>query len=345
MASGTIDLEKLAQGWEPKLRDAFLQAVQGAVNRVNLSELARLIESGDLTGALRVVGLDPAHFSNMALVQAQMFNETGMSVAASLPAIPQAAGYALHILFNVRNPNAEAWVRNESGTLIQEITSDQLAGVRSWLEKGLQAGENPRQVALDLVGRIDPRTRRRTGGIVGLHSNQIAWLENYVGKIASDNPTELQDSLRYGLRDKRFDAVVLRAIKDGKPIPADTRAKMQLAYANRALKWRADSIARTETMKALGEAQTQAYQQAIDDGKLDQTLVTRFWVTAGDERVRPAHREIPGMNKDGVKWNQPFQTPHGPTMHAPFEINCRCNERVKVDFIGHAARQFKAEAV
>ena len=345
--AGTLDLERLADTWEPQMKAAFLSAIKDKIKRIDINALVRLLENGDVPGALRLVGLEPANFSALALVHQQIFNTGGLAVAAAAPAIDQAAGYALHVLFDVRNPRAEQIIRDLSGNLITEIVDDQRVAIRGALEQGLVAGSNPRTTALDLIGRIDPVTRQRIGGIIGLHSNQIQWLENYKAKLASTDPADLRAALDYGLRDKRFDRVVLKAIEDGTAVPADMQVKAGVSFANRALKWRGDNIARTETMQALGAAQTEAYQQAIDDGKVDVELITRFPVTAGDDRVRPTHRAVPGMNPDGRKWNEPFATPFGPQMHAPYpsEINCRCYERVKIDFIGKAVNQFKAEAV
>jgi hypothetical protein len=115
---------------------------------------------------------------------------------------------------------------------------------------------------------------------------------------------------------------------------------MRTAYANRALKWRGDNIARNETIKALGAAQTQAWQQAIDKGAVETDLLLRFWVTAGDERVRHTHRLVPGMNKGGRRWGEPFLTPTGPSMHAPHDTDpvCRCHERIKIDYLARAVR-------
>lgn len=50
----------------------------------------------------------------------------------------------------------------------------------------------------------------------------------------------------------------------------------------------------------------------------------RYWRTAGDERVRIAHAQVPGMNRNGVPLNQPFATPLGPCFTPPLEAGCRC---------------------
>lgn len=328
-------LELLADKWEPQLRDAFLRAISGITNTAKIDTLARLLKAGDLNGALHMLNIDPAQFNQMALVQQQTFNEGGTLAAARIPATMTSGGYRLAVLFNVRNPRAEAWIRERSSNLIQEIVNDQRLAVRNWLTTGLERGLNPRTVALDLVGRINPKTGMRSGGVVGLHSTQEQWLANYSRDLASSDPAALRALLDRGLRDKRFDRSVLKAIREGTGLPPDIRAKMQQAYANKALKWRGDSIAREETMKSLGAAQTEAWQQAIDDGKVEQRLITRTPVTAGDERVRRTHVEAAQMNAKGVSWGVPYNTPMGPKMSAPYEgeIMCRCHERIRISYL------------
>jgi hypothetical protein len=339
-----FDLEKLASTWEPKLRDAFLAAIRGVTDRTNLTVITRLLENGDIDGAFRVLNIDPADFSQLALVHQQAFNEGGAAAANSIPPIPQPAGHAVRVLFNVRNPSAEAWVSRRSSKLIADIVDDQRDMVRDFLKRGLASGTNPRTVALDLVGRTSAASRTRTGGIIGLHSTQEQWLASYANDLGSTDPAALRSLLDRGLRDKRFDAAVLKAIREGRGLPADIQVKMRAAYVNKALKWRADNIARTETLRALGAAQTEAYQQAVDKAHLDKSLIRRFWQTAGDERVRPAHRLIPGMNKDGRGWDEPFQTPDGPSMHAPHDKDpqCRCKEVVRIDFLARAIAKARA---
>jgi hypothetical protein len=339
-----LDLEKLASTWEPKLRDAFLAAVRAVTDRANLTVITRLLENGDIDAAFRALNIDPADFSQFALIHQQAFNSGGAAAADTIPPFLQPAGHSVRVLFNVRNPSAEAWVSQRSLKLITEIVDDQRDMVRDFLQRGLASGEHPRTVALNLVGRVSATSRVRTGGVIGLHSTQEQWLANYANDLGSTDPVALRSLLDRGLRDKRFDAAVLKAIREGRGLPSDTQIKMRTAYANKALKWRADNISRTETLRALGAAQIEAYQQAIDKGHLDKTLVRRFWQTAGDERVRPTHRLISGMNKDGRAWDEPFQTPDGPSMHAPHDKDpqCRCKEMVRIDFLARAIAKTRA---
>lgn len=344
MARSIAYIEALAQEWEPRLRVSFLSAIADITNRVNVTALATMLERGDVEGALRLVGLDPADFSALALDQARAFHDGGMATAGQIPVLRQPDGHKLAIRFDVRNPVAEQWLRDNSSRLIGEIIADQQLAIRQALQAGLQQGLNPRTTALDLVGRIAPGSNARQGGVIGLHSTQEAWLESYIEDLASSDPAALRRLLERGLRDGRFDRSVLKAIREETGLPAEIQAKMRTSYANGLLKYRADAISRTETMAALNEAQQQAYLQAVGKGRIAEQDVRRYVVTAGDDRVRPDHQLLPELNKSGRALNEPFQTVNGPMMGPPFGVNCRCRVRIDVDFLRKAADLLRARA-
>ena len=154
--------------------------------------------------------------------------------------------------------------------------------IRNVLARGMRQGLNPRSVALDIVGRIDGATKTRQGGLIGLTSSQEEWVRRYAEDLASDNPL---DALSRTLRDKRFDAMVRKYAALGEPIPADKIEKMVAAYRNRALRYRAEAIARTEAMRALHQSQDEAIKQAIEKGILKADAVGFVWRTARDARV------------------------------------------------------------
>lgn len=70
------------------------------------------------------------------------------------------------------------------------------------------------------------------------------------------------------------------------------------------------------------------WQLAQADGALPATQ-RRYWRTAGDERVRIAHSQVPSINPGGVKLNEPFDTPFGKVMFPPLEIGCRCRATLR----------------
>lgn len=333
--AGANRFDQLISEWEPKLQRAFLESVYNLRDTAHVDQIIRMLENGDVNGALQAVGIDPVSFRPFDKSIANAFEAGGEATAAVVPAVRDADGFRSVFQFAVRNPEAEMWLKNYSGNLIGEIVSDQKTAVRNFLEAGLAEGANPRTTALDLVGRINKATGNREGGVIGLTSTQEGWVRNYASELTSDNPAQ---ALTKELRDKRFDRAVMKAADSGEPIPADLVNKMVTAYKNRALRYRAEMIARKETITSLHTAQEISMQQAIAKGAVDRSAVTYVWRTAHDKRVRDSHRAMDGQVKPE---GQPFITgggthllyPGDPSGPADEVINCRCFREPKIDFL------------
>lgn len=329
-------LAQLIDTWDPLVQQAFLQAIYDARAGAHVDQIVRMIEAGNIDGAIRAAGLDPNVFRPFDLAITQAFEAGGNLTAQAVPAIISADGLRTVFRFSVRNPAAEDWLLNLSSNAIQQILTDQRQMIREVLTTGMSKGLNPRTVALDLVGRIDKATGRREGGLIGLTSSQAKWVQNYEEELRSINPSAALDRL---LRDKRFDPTVRRAIDTGDPIPSDTVDKMVVTYRNRALRMRAEAIGRTEAMAALHGAQEQSIQQAIDAG-IDPQNVRFVWHTARDKRVRDTHKTMEG---ETVGVGEPFITGSGAQLMYPGDpngppeeiINCRCDRSVRIDFLAN----------
>lgn len=334
--AGNRRLDDLVAEWEPRLRKAFLAAVDAITGRVRIADIVRALERGDIIGAIDAVGIDRAAWRRLEIEVEAAFADGGDLSVARIPALRgPIAGY-VNILFDVRNPRAEARMRNHSSGLVTAISNDQREALRIGLTAGLERGDNPQRVALDLIGRINPVTRKREGGIVGLTAMQEQWVQNYAAELA--DPEKATGALERALRDKRFDPTVRKAIAEGKAIPLETRRKMVVAYRNRALKLRGDTIGRTEAIRALHEGADEGFRQAIDAGQVQQQNVYKVWHSAGDLRVRDSHRQ---MNGQRVKFEASFVSPSGAVLRYPGDpdapasetVNCRCWAETRVDFL------------
>lgn len=334
-------LEQLIASWEPKLRKAFLDGVYALRDRSQVELLVEMLRRGDVEGALRAVGLDAVAFRDLDATIAEAYESGGRFATDGIPPARQPGGFKLTVDFDVRNPRAETWLRDHSATLVRDIVADQQAAIRQHLVAGMERGENPRTTALDLVGRINRETGRRDGGVIGLTASQEQWVRSFGDRVASADPDDLRAALDMKLRDRRFDRALMRAIRDGKPIPAATRDAMVAAYRSRALRYRAEAIGRTEAMTALNESAIEGTRQAIDRGVLQRSAVSLIWRTAADERVRGTHR---AMNGQRVQWGETFVSPSGARLRYPGDpaapaaerINCRCHVETKVDFLAEA---------
>ena len=326
------DLDLLTEQWEPKVRQAFLDSIEGLTDRVKITELARLIERGDIEGVLDYLRINRLSYQRLELAIRDAYEAGGFRFAGSLPGFVQ-------IIFDVRNPQAEQWLRDKSSNLITGIVEDQKTAIRGYLVEGLQQGNNPRTSALDLVGRVARATGKRQGGIIGLTAQQEAFQRAYALELVSDDPAMLRKALGRSLRDKRFDRSVLKAIREGKSLPADVRMKMLTAYRNRMLKYRADVIARTETLQSLAGSQYETYRQAIAAGELRADQVTKVWKSAVDDRVRFSHAVL---HNSEAQFDQAFTSPLGSRLRFPGDrelgarkedlISCRCRLSYRVSF-------------
>lgn len=326
-------LSGLIDQWSPRLQKAFIDAIHAIRSSAQIALIVKMLENGDIAGALRAVNLDATQFYGLDKTIGDAFDAGGIYTADALPALRETTGHRLAIGFDARNPRAEAWLRQHSSNLVTAIVADQRTAIRQHLEAGMAAGENPKTVALDLVGRVNATTGKREGGVIGLTASQEIWARQYATELANGDA----NALTRNLRDKRFDATVRKAIDSGKPIPADLQAKMITAYRNRSLRYRAETIGRTEAMTSLHQAQHEAMQQGIDKGQVKVENITKIWHSSADNRVRETHR---ALNKQKVGFNAAFVSlsgaqlrfPGDPSAPAAEVINCRCYMEQRVNF-------------
>jgi hypothetical protein len=326
-------IEQLTEKWEPAIKTAFFAAVTDIVSRAELNRIVERLERGDIAGAIDAVHLDPAAFRALDNSLAQAFDAGGASQIGALPRLTDPQGSRFVIRWDARNTRAEAWLRNHSATLITRITDEQRAAIRSVLEKAMIEGRNPRATALDIIGRVNRATGRRSGGIVGLSGPQVATVDKVLQALLSGDVEGMRAYLKAVRRDKRFDATVMKAIEQGAVVPRDLASRIVGRYADRLLAFRGEVIGRTETMAALNQSGVEAMQQAIDAGAVRADTVTKIWHTARDKRVRDTHanldREVVGMSE---VFSNGLAYPGDPSGGAAEVVNCRCWLETRIDF-------------
>lgn len=335
----TINLDLIASRQERDMLRAFTQAISDIKNSTKLSELERLISDNDIDGAIRLLGLEPASFEGLEEEIYQAYRTGGLTGAAQIGTVPSSIG-TLTMNFNISAPAAVEWVRNQSSQFITEMVEGQQQLVREVIATNLDKGINPRQSALDLIGRVND-AGKRTGGNIGLTTQQAGW----VSKAREELQSLDKNYLSRDLRDKRFDSLVQKAIADGKPL---TKAQIDNAITqmqNKTLKYRGDVIARTESINALRAGQHESLMQAADKGDGSREDVHRLWDASGDKRTRLDHLLMEDQERVG---DAPFTFPDGSQARFPGDnslgapakqlIQCRCRERIEIDFIGRLKR-------
>lgn len=341
-------LDYLIDLFTPEIRDAFLASIQGVVDDAIIEDMITAIENGDPAGAFQALGFSPAAMRPITSVIERAFERGGVLTGESFPQFLNTPSGRTVFRFDVRNSRAEAWLRDHSSQLVTRLTDEARSNVQTTLQRGMIDGRNPRNVALDIVGRktqvkneeTGVMETRRVGGIVGLTTGQERWVANTRRDLNNLDP-------RYFTRDLRnakFDSIVQRAINEGKPLPQATIDKLVLAYKDNALRYRGESIARTEAIQSLNRSEYEAHLQAVDIGALKKSEIKRHWDSAGDSRVRWSHKAMDAKYQtEGVGMEEAFVSPSGAQMLFPGDtslgapadevIMCRCRVRLKVDFL------------
>ncbi len=200
----------------------------------------------------------------------------------------------------------------------------------------VEAQTPPRAAALEIVGRINRQTGKREGGIIGLTSQQAGFVRNMRRELA--DPAAMANYFGRTKRDRRFDGIVKKAQAAGKPVSQADIDRIAGRYADRLLKLRGDTIARTESITAMRAGQHEGFQQLVDSGRVRDDQIERTWSAAKDSATRDHHRamhgaKLRGMSRrwvlpDGSVMDYPGDTSHGA---APGEvINCRCFEQYRI---------------
>lgn len=321
----------------PALRNAFLASIQDVTDNVILADMIKAIEANDYQRAFRVLGLSDAAMRPITKALADIFETGGNAVGDTFPKKLRTNEQAVRSVFrfDVRNPRAEKWLQDQSGSLITRIKEDARVNIRNVMQVNLEAGNNPKTTALDIVGRIG-MSGHREGGIIGLAQNQELWVRNARRDLQNLDPNYFK-RLR---RDKRFDSIVKKAVDNKSPLSADTIEKLISRYKDSLLQLRGETIARTETIQSLNRSEYEAFHQAIDSGAADQSAVKREWDATLDDRTRDTHRAMDGQE---VGLDEPFKTPDGELLMFPGDyslgadaseiINCRCRVKLKVDWL------------
>lgn len=344
MARPPIAITRLTDQMEPRIARAFLDAIEDMTTSANISALAAHIEAGNTEAIMRSLNLQADMLAPLDRAITETFVQGGRyEIGRHSAPDPDGVG-PLVIRFDGRNPRAEAWALALSSKLIVEILEDQREMARAVIQDGLARGMNPRQTALDLVGRMDPITKTRKGGFIGLTSQEAGYVTRARSQLTSGNPADLRAYLERTRRDKRFDHHVLRAIDSGEPIPASAVDRMVTRYKDRLLKTRGDRIARTETLTALNAGRKEGFDQLVEAAGIPRDRIKKIWRATGDDgRTRETHLI---MDEQERAKDEPFMTPDGFQMQFPGDVSlgappsetiqCRCWMEYKVDYVGMA---------
>ena len=228
-----VQIHRVADKMEPKLRKAFLEAFEALAGLVPIGTLTDLIEAEDVAGIGRIV--QQLDLPNPTVVTS-LLTDTATDAA-------KITATGLDMSFTLDNPAVERWAAKYTGDLITGVTNETKLAVREIVRSGFVEG-------------IPPRTQaRQIRRIVGLTERDAGVVDRF-----------LRGQLENGIATKR----------------AEQQADRMAA---RLLRRRAETIARTESIKAANRGQYVAWQDAADQGLIDRTRTRVVWVATTDKRI------------------------------------------------------------
>jgi hypothetical protein len=323
-------LEEALAGQERAIRAAFLDAIRQHGNGINLAALTAALDRGDIQAAVEIARITPAMLYGLDAAIVAAYAEGANTIVRAAPS------FAARFGFDGRAVRAERWALDNAANLVREIAADQVTALREATQQQLEAGVNPRKAAINIAGKVNRVTGNREGGIVGLRSDQVRTVQNVRDDLENLNPRYFTRKLR----NKSLDRLVRKAIRDGKPLSQVDIDRIAARYADKALKYRADVIARTESINALRAGRDEGIRQAIEQGAINGNATQKVWDSSGDARVRRDHATMDGQS---VAMNEAFVAPDGSRLNYPGDsslgasakqtVQCRCFTNYRVDWL------------
>jgi hypothetical protein len=342
-------IAELLNRHQPIVYQSFIEAVAELRGNVVLSVFLERLERGDINAAIEALNIEPEAFSRVELAVLEAYNSGGQATVQTLPRLMDPEGQPIIFRWGVRNLPAEQAMREHAAAMVRGIAADAREGIREVLTEGLSQGQNPRETARDVVGRRSRANNMRVGGYLGLTQQQMQTVAKYRRAMEEGDVDAMRAylTLSPNTRDRRFDRSILKAIREGRPVPAEIVQKAMTQYAERTLDLRGRVIARQETMVALAKSRDDAYQQQIDAGKLDAQEVTMTWRKTPREHPRLQHLAMDGQT---VAYGSSFIAPDGTTLRYPMDpqapvrhtLGCMCRVEYSVDFTAAALRRYRA---
>jgi hypothetical protein len=319
---------------------AIFATASGAIDRAAVRDVFLHIgqkpTAADLAALDASLGLEDGYLE--ALLKAATRDQPGDLILTPLVSLFAALGALaardIHFVFNPKALPAQGAFAKLAADLRKAFLADRSAAVRASAIAMLTA-----------AGSTDSRVRHVVR-VIGLAPGQAASIDAMRAALFDYLASPLTRLPRQVVAGTVIPSTLSRAADPSKFI---ARYAARLSAPQRASLRKAMTVALTEadadrllnqsanTMRVVGlqraaalrvhaineAAKLAAWQMAERSGFLP-TGQRREWVTAGDERVRHAHAEVPGMNPGGVLLDQPFRTPLGEFMTPPLEVNCRC---------------------
>lgn len=282
-------IQELLEGMESSITKAILEAIGDIKSEVKLREVISAFDRGGAEEIIKVLQLgedflEPIH---QAIRTAIISSGTG-AIQVAMTQSPRAN--RLVIRFSGSSPEVEKLIKAGFTRAAQAISEASRDAIRGIVSDGVMRGRSPSSISLDIIGRLEAGGKNRIGGVIGLNSNLVSYLNSARDELESGDPSLMRNYLTRVLRDKRYDSIVRSSIEKGKTIKKATVESILSEYADGLLQFRARTIARTEAISAMNGGRHAAYSQMVEKGLVDESDIKRRWRSGGDDgKTRDTH--------------------------------------------------------
>lgn len=292
--------DELTEKWSDELQKAFLSAVEDIKSDRDVRLIERAIERGDIQEALDIAGVDETYYSEFDLIIRQAFLAGGTAAlglfANAFVRNPQTQ---LLIRFNPVTRDAQQHIERHELALFTNLKDRQREAISDVVTSGLEDRRSAAQIALDISGRVNRRTGKREGGVIGLTRSQVK-----------------------------------RLIKLRRSGASQFKIK---TLANQMLRQRAKIIADFSSRAQMNAAKFEAARQAVAASGIPATDTEKSWFSRDDGKVRDSHvllhATTVSLNKPFVASTGAFMMhPHDTSLGAKGHdvIGCRCTFTVSL---------------
>lgn len=194
----------------------------------------------------------------------------------------------IEVIFDAVNPDAVAFLRSYSLDLVRGLDDDARAVIRAELIRGQTLG-------------VPPKTQARI-------------IESAIGLAPRDAAAISRLTV----------SAYRQAIDNGASVAQAERKAASVAKkaGDKRLRYRAETIARTETIRAQHAGTQTVWNERIRDGLLPREMLKQWIVTPDDRLCMRICRPMDGV-KTGI--TEVFDTPAGAVEYPPAHPRCRCS--------------------
>jgi hypothetical protein len=281
------------------IAEAYLRAVQALRARMDSQELFQAVRDNDSARILAVINSDEL----TSLLQGEYFNDFRTLVEgealAAISLLPRSVQQVIR--FDPINDLTIQALRDFQFSRIVDITRETADAIREGVTAATVQGIHPTKNARQIQQILEDE--------IGLTRRQRRAVQNFRTQL------EQGDSAALNRRLSGPDKQMARgALKSGDQERID---RVVARYNKRLLRFRANNIARTESVRSAAVGRQLLWQQGVDQGVIDETRARKFWIVHRDELLCKICRPIPKMNPDGVPIGSDFSTPVGDLKHSP----------------------------